>query len=147
MLVGTGEVLTLIQDVLTERGALADGTGHQVNEVTERFVVIPPGSFVGGLRAGELDLVVVAGLFLGAMRGVNTVELGGDPQNIDLPGGEFRRIISEGFEEVLDAACELLRIRRKRHSYFSPVDNRARRCLPRGSAFFPTELNCTCNSS
>ena len=146
MLVGTGEVLTLIQDVLTERGALADGTGHQVNEVTERFVVIPPGSFVGGLRAGELDLVVVAGLFLGAMRGVNTVELGGDPRHIDLPGGELRRIISEGFEEVLDAACELLWIRRKRHRIILRSVGNARRHTGRDPGGMIAQLFRACNS-
>ena len=145
-LVGPGQILALIQDMLPEGRGLAHGASENVNDAAEGFVFGPPRAFVGGLRAGEFDLVVVASLFLGAMISVHGREFGHDARDIDIPGREFGRIVSEGFEDVLDGTGELFWIRCKCHSFNLGSVGSTRRHTGRDPGGIIAQLFRACNS-
>ena len=131
---GTREILALIEDMLPEGRVLADGAGHQVNDVREGGVLGTRRTFVGGLGAGETDFVVVAGLFLNAMIGFHDGEFGDDAGGVDVAGREFRGIVREGFEEVLHRTRKLLRIWCECHCLCFLTDGSTRRHTEHGPA-------------
>ena len=132
--------------MLPEGRVFARGARENVNDTAERFVLGPPRAFVGGLRAGEFDLVVIARLFLGAMIGVHGREFGHDARDIDIPGREFGRIVREGFEDVLDGTTELLRIRSDGHRIILRSVGNARRHTGRDPGGMLAQLFRACNS-
>lgn len=145
--VRAGQILALIEDVLSQGGVFARRAGHEIDDVADALVIITGRAFIGGLGTGGFDFIIVAVAFLAGMGGRNAFQPRFDGGCIQAARRECGGMVINREEEVRHRTGHLLGVNIERHCFGLLSDGSTRRHTKHDPGGLVAQLFCACNSS